>query len=47
MLWSSTINTDPDEEVDEEEDIEGQVHLLPWTFCPGGAGLHRLPGKKM
>lgn len=46
MLWSRNKDTNSDEEVDEKEDIEGQVHLLPRTIRPGGAGLHCLPGNK-
>ena len=36
---SQTV-TDPDEEVDHEEYIEGQVNLLGGVVGPGNTGLH-------
>ena len=30
----------PDEEVDHEEDVEGEVYLLRGVGCPGHTGLH-------
>ena len=31
---------DPDEEVDHEEDVEGEINLLGGVLCPGKTGLH-------
>ena len=34
----------PDEEVDHEEDVEGEVYLLRGVGGPGHAGLHGVTG---
>ena len=36
----------PDEEVDHEEDVEGEVDLLSGVLCPGKTSLDRVTNRR-
>ena len=40
------VPADPDEEVDHEEDVEGEVDLLSGVLCPGKTSLDRVTNRR-
>ena len=44
-LYKSTTPTYPDEEIDHESDVEGEVDLLGGVLVVGDAVLHTLGGR--